>query len=116
MGDLPDLTTALRSELADLDERVAGLELDHSRMVAAAEASNADDEHDPEGATLAFEREQVASLLTAAQGRRAELLAALDRVGAGTYGTCERCGGPIGADRLEARPSARTCIACARAS
>ncbi|WP_425501247.1 TraR/DksA family transcriptional regulator [Phytoactinopolyspora alkaliphila] len=32
---------------------------------------------------------------------------------AGTYGTCERCRGPIGERRLAARPVARTCITCA---
>jgi DnaK suppressor protein len=33
----------------------------------------------------------------------------------GTYGTCERCGKPIGEDRLEAMPAARLCIECASA-
>ena len=31
----------------------------------------------------------------------------------GEYGTCERCGRPIGAERLEARPEATRCVACA---
>ncbi len=38
--------------------------------------------------------------------------AALARIEAGTYGVCERCGGPIGADRLRARPVTTFCIAC----
>jgi DnaK suppressor protein len=37
----------------------------------------------------------------------------LTRLDAGTYGTCEVCGEPIGTARLEARPAARTCINCA---
>jgi RNA polymerase-binding protein DksA len=36
--------------------------------------------------------------------------AALGRIDAGTYGTCERCGEPIGAERLEALPWATLCI------
>jgi DnaK suppressor protein len=32
----------------------------------------------------------------------------------GTYGTCERCGDPVGMDRLEALPWAILCIDCAR--
>lgn len=36
---------------------------------------------------------------------------ALDKLDAGTYGLCETCGQPIGADRLEAMPAARFCIA-----
>ena len=43
----------------------------------------------------------------------AEITAARERLAEGTYGTCERCGGRIGEGRLEARPTARTCIACA---
>nr|WP_231134935.1 TraR/DksA C4-type zinc finger protein [Motilibacter deserti] len=31
----------------------------------------------------------------------------------GTYGRCEVCGEPIPAERLEVRPSARTCVRCA---
>ena len=38
-----------------------------------------------------------------------EVLAALSRIEAGTYGNCEECGQPIEDDRLEADPSAKTC-------
>ena len=47
------------------------------------------------------------------QQHLAEVDAALERVAAGTYGTCVRCGQPIGAARLEARPVSATCIGCA---
>ena len=82
-------------------------------VVAASRSSNADDEHDPEGATIAFERQQVAALLDAARRRLADVEAALERRAAGGYGVCERCGSAIPAERLAARPSARTCVACA---
>ncbi len=36
---------------------------------------------------------------------------ALDKIAAGTYGTCEISGEPIEEDRLEANPAARTCKA-----
>ena len=104
----------LGEQLSQAERQVAALERAHAGIVAASEASNADDEHDPEGATIAFERQQVAALLEAARRAREDLVRALDRVEAGTYGTCESCGGSIGAERLEARPGARTCIACAR--
>ncbi len=83
-------------------------------FVAASESSNADDEHDPEGATIAFERQQVAALLDQARRRLADVEAALARREAGEYGRCEHCGRPIGDERLAARPAARTCIDCAR--
>jgi DnaK suppressor protein len=37
---------------------------------------------------------------------------ALDRLDAGTYGTCERCGKKISEARLEAIPYASRCISC----
>jgi RNA polymerase-binding transcription factor DksA len=93
--------------------QIASLTRDLDGMVDASEASNADDEHDPEGATIGFERAQLTALLDQAQRRLAELDRALERVRAGAYGMCEACGATIAAARLEARPAARTCIACA---
>ncbi len=88
---------------------------DFDHVVAASRDSNADDEHDAEGATIAFERSQTAALLLQVQGRLAEVEAALRRLDGGTYGTCERCGQPIGRARLEVRPAVSTCIGCAAA-
>jgi DnaK suppressor protein len=105
---------ALAAQRADLAAQAAALRADLAGIDAATAGANADDEHDPEGATIAFERAQTAALLERTERRLAELDRALDRVAAGTYGTCERCGRPIGADRLAARPDATTCIACAR--
>jgi len=81
--------------------------------VEASRDSNADDEHDPEGATIAFERSQVSSLVEQAREHLREVAAAERRVQDGTYGVCEVCGEAIGAGRLEARPVARTCVRCA---
>lgn len=38
--------------------------------------------------------------------------AALDRLQAGTFGQCLRCGVAISTGRLQAQPSAATCLAC----
>ncbi|MFR9728861.1 TraR/DksA family transcriptional regulator [Saccharopolyspora sp. MS10] len=75
--------------------------------------SGADDEHDPEGATIAFERAQVQGLLADSQRELVELDRAAERIEAGTYGRCERCGAPIGEERLAALPATTTCIDCA---
>jgi len=104
---------ALFSDRARAAEQVAALEEQWASLVAASEDSNADDEHDPEGATIGFERAQLTAVLDAARARLAALDEALARVDAGTYGVCERCGGPIGDERLAALPSTRRCIACA---
>ncbi|MBS2937335.1 TraR/DksA C4-type zinc finger protein [Nocardioides sp. J2M5] len=103
----------LRAERDDALARLASLTGDFDAVVAASLDSNADDEHDPEGHTIAFERSQIGAIVTQVRHHLAELDAALDRVDAGTYGTCEACGRPIGDTRLDALPAARTCIACA---
>ena len=94
-------------------QRLADLRRDFDAMVAASRDTNADDEHDPEGATIAFERSQVEALVRQAQRHLEEIDAAIKRLDAGTYGTCALCGNPIAQERLEARPAAVICIACA---
>ncbi|MBM6400572.1 TraR/DksA C4-type zinc finger protein [Phycicoccus sp. MQZ13P-5] len=86
------------------------MEQDMARLVAASLDSNADDEHDPEGQTIAWERSQLAALTDGVRTHLAELDDALARVAEGTYGTCAVCGEPIAEGRLEARPTARTCV------
>ena len=107
-----DPRALLENERRVAVDRLAGLRGDFQGMVAASKDSNADDEHDPEGATIAFERSQVDSLARQAEQRLVEIEAALDRLAAGTYGVCERCGRRIPDERLQARPTARTCVGC----
>ena len=104
---------ALSAERAAAQAQIEALTRGFDEVVPASKASNADDEHDPEGATIAFERQQVAALLDQARRRLADVEAAIRAVEAGVYGVCESCGRPIAAERLAARPAARTCIDCA---
>jgi DnaK suppressor protein len=94
-----ELVGSLQAELADI--------IDSARLVAT------DDEHDPEGSTIAFERSRVDALLQRAAAHLAEIEGALDRVGDGRYGRCERCGDLIAPERLAARPASPTCVRCA---
>jgi DnaK suppressor protein len=94
--------------------QIEALTREFDSVVDASRSSNADDEHDPEGATIAFERQQVVALLDQARRRLADVEAALARRESGAYGICETCGRPIAPERLAARPAARTCIDCAR--
>jgi RNA polymerase-binding transcription factor DksA len=98
---------------ASAEAEAAILASDLEALFTASRDSNADDEHDPEGATIGFERAQLTALLAAARGRIAEVDDALLRVDAATYGVCEGCGQPIAGERLIARPFARHCMACA---
>src|SRR5436190_20277110 len=94
-------------------ERVTALERAFASLAEADSAAGPHDEHDPEGATLAFERQHAAALLEAAREQVAALDDALRRLDEGRYGVCDRCGQPIGAERLAARPAAVTCVRCA---
>ena len=106
---------SLARELLEADRaatlaRLGDLEADVALIVEASEGSNADDEHDPEGATIAFERAQTSALAASAVAHLREVAAALARLDDGTYGVCETCGRAIPEARLEARPTARTCV------
>src|SRR2546429_9564894 len=108
----------LLAERARARERVAALEREFAALAEAASAAGTDDEHDPEGATLAFERQHAAALLDAAREQVAALDDALRRLAEGRYGGCDRCGQPVGAERMAAPPAAvprvRRAVASAR--
>ncbi len=105
--------SGLLDERREVLARLARLRTDHADIVEASAGSNADDEHDPEGSTIAFERQQVDALVRQAEHRLAEIDAAVSRLAGASYGSCERCGRPIAAERLAVRPSARSCVPCA---
>jgi RNA polymerase-binding transcription factor DksA len=94
-------------------QSLASLTGNFDEVVTASRDTNADDEHDPEGATIAFERSQLAAHVAHVQGHLTEVKGAIERLDAGTYGICERCGQAIGKARIEARPAARECVRCA---
>jgi DnaK suppressor protein len=110
-----DPDEVLRVAHARAAARVRELGESFAGIVEASEAANLDDEHDPEGSTVAFERAQVATLLDEARARLVELDAARERLRNDAYGTCEVCGAPIPRARLEAQPATRYCVPCAPA-
>ena len=105
----------LAADRAGTIRQIAGLSRDYDEIVEANLLVAIDDEHDPEGASTAFERAHVASLLAQAQDHVTDLDRALERLEHGDYGLCEGCGEPIPAERLEVRPAASTCVRCAAA-
>lgn len=111
---MSEMTTAqgesLAHDRATELERLAALRREFDDVVDAAEGANGDDEHDPEGLTIAYERSQIAAFITQAEQHLAEIEAAQRRIAEGTYGLCEVCGGRIPDARLEARPTATTCV------
>lgn len=112
--DVAAAADRLRAERDDVRARLRSMSRDLEALFAASVDSNADDEHDPEGQTIAYERSQLAALIQGTQDHLAAVEAAMGRLEQGTYGICEVCGQPIPAARLDARPTARTCIQHAR--
>lgn len=106
------MAQVLAAERTAILGRLGRLELELAGIVESGSAG-ADDEHDPEGATLAFERQHAAALLSQARQHLAEIEAAMRRLADGEYGRCVGCGELIDAARLAARPTATTCIRCA---
>jgi DnaK suppressor protein len=80
----------------------------------ASEPSGVGDQAD---AAVDLANEELTSQLAALESRElGQIEHALDRIGMGTYGSCEFCGGKIGASRLNALPYAASCIDCQRAT
>lgn len=105
-----DALTAERVRTAALIDSLS------SRLDAVLEATAdaaADDEHDPEGSTLAVERGHLVAQLERSRVRLDEIDAAVERLGHGSYGRCETCGVAIDPERLEVLPAARQCVGCA---
>ena len=115
MPDFDRFRVLLEEERARKLALLPALSADISSAKAARQDSNVDDEHDPEGATIAFELSQASVLLQQSSSGLEQVEAALARIAAGTYGTCAVCGDPITEGRLEARPSTPFCIVHAAA-
>ena len=92
-----------------LDSNDLERERDETTADGAGELSTVD-QHPGDSGTETFELEKTVSLLEQVEDELQEVEAAFQRLEAGTYGTCQACGRPIGDERLEAMPAARFCI------
>lgn len=104
---MPDLE-ALRRKL---EARIAEL-IAEAREIDAELRQPADPDFEERAVELQDD-EVLEGLGKAAADEIAGIRAALDRIDAGTYGTCVSCGQPIGESRLDAMPTAARCIDCA---
>jgi DnaK suppressor protein len=104
----------LAAERAATTDRAASLARQIRQMAEEQALTTHDDEHDPEGVTIGYQRAQLQGLLAGAQADLAAIDRATERLRAGRYGLCTRCGSRIAEQRLAALPAALTCIACAQ--
>lgn len=99
---------------AQLEEEQARIRGQLAQMgVGGAELSF--DEGFADSGQVTAERGEVEALAGSLQETLAEVSDAIARLETGGYGLCESCGQPIAPARLEAKPAARDCIACASA-
>jgi DnaK suppressor protein len=102
-GELSTEATALRADIERAESDIA------SRLGDAV--GDAGDDQADVGAKT-FEREHEIALTHNARELLEQNERALARIEAGTYGTCESCGEPIGKARLQAFPRATLCVTC----
>ncbi|HET7415915.1 MAG TPA: TraR/DksA C4-type zinc finger protein [Arthrobacter sp.] len=100
----------LESEREERQALITSLQKDITAVGEARQDSNVDDEHDPEGSTIAFELSQASTLLRESTKRLEEIDAALQRLDNGNYGFCAVCAEPIPEGRLEIRPWTQYCV------
>jgi DnaK suppressor protein len=110
MSDFERFRILLEEERERKIALLPALRADIASANSARQDSNVDDEHDPEGSTIAFELSQASALLKQSSAGLDQVDAALTRIAEGTYGTCAVCGDAIAEGRLEARPWTPFCI------
>lgn len=111
-------TNRLRKHLEGERQRLTALieELERDREEARLTETSSEHSADPtstEGASMAFEYEKELSIVNNAKDLLDKVNHALERMERGQYGTCEICGQPIPAARLQALPYATLCVTCA---
>jgi RNA polymerase-binding protein DksA len=100
----------LTRELARIERQVATLQSSIADVLRDSGDGAGDDTADT--GSKAFEREQEMTLLANTRESLFQTEHALRRIAAGTYGSCESCGQPIGKLRLQAFPRATQCVSC----
>jgi YteA family regulatory protein len=113
-ADPGEIRAYLQFEVQRLQERVQEMtdrQLGEPLMISVGELS-AYDNHTSDLATETFEREKDVTLRRQARHMLELVERALNKLDAGTYGICDRCGRPIGVERLAARPYAVLCYDC----
>jgi DnaK suppressor protein len=111
--DTDQVRRAIDDERRRTVEQIRNLTRSFDAIVTAAELTSTDDEHDPEGATIAYERAQVWALLQQARVDLQSLEGACERMADNTLMICSTCGGPIAVARILALPGTTVCIRCA---
>jgi RNA polymerase-binding transcription factor DksA len=93
--------------------QIASLEAVVAAIVEGSELTSTDDEHDPEGATVAYERAQAIAMLRLACADRDALARTRRELEQRQRLDCSVCGRVIDLERVATIPTATRCINCA---
>jgi DnaK suppressor protein len=109
-AEIAKVRSKLAAEAEELRADIERAESDIASRLGDAVGDAGDDQADV--GAKAYEREHELALTHNARELLAQTEHALARIEAGTYGTCESCGEPIGKERLQAFPRAVLCVSC----
>jgi DnaK suppressor protein len=109
-AEISEIRDQLAAEAAELRAEIDRAESDIANRLGDAVIDAGDDQADV--GAKAYEREHELALTYNARELLAQAERALDKIDAGTYGSCESCGQPIGKARLQAFPRAVLCVSC----
>ncbi len=109
-AEIAELRDQLATEANELRAEIERAESDIANRLGDAVIDAGDDQADV--GAKAHEREHELALAYNARELLAQAERALGRIDAGTYGSCESCGEPVGKARLQAFPRATLCVSC----
>src|SRR5690349_13210865 len=103
MNEHEEIAKALRARLSELQTHLAKVDRELQKPLPA----------DSEDQAIELENQEALEVIERTETTEIHQIdAALKRISEGTYGTCDKCGGPIDPRRLKALPTAATCVSC----
>jgi DnaK suppressor protein len=109
-AEVSQIRQQLAGEAAELAAEIQRAESEIADRLGDAVSDAGDDQADV--GAKAYEREHELALTYKARELLVQTERALARIEAGTYGSCESCGEPIGKARLQVFPRATLCVRC----
>ncbi len=113
---LDEVARRLERRRANVEHLAATSRRDAASALEDLDASDLLDGDAPDAGSCDADRNRALALAALAAASAVAVDDALRRVAAGTYGTCEGCGGRIPLARLRALPETTLCVDCKRAA
>ncbi|TYC11004.1 TraR/DksA family transcriptional regulator [Actinomadura syzygii] len=107
-AELAEVRSALREQIEGLRAEIAA----SANQIAEGDTSDGAGDDQADAGAKTYEREHELALSYNSQDLLAQIERAVQRMDAGTYGTCESCAKPIGKARLQVFPRATLCVTC----